>query len=194
MPTDATGTPTSLGIPKYNTSADAPSGLGFNAAMDEIDVLLGQRVAAPAGITTGEVPVWNGTTWVRSSVTRVGTASLGSGTPDATKFLRGDGSWATTPVIPVVVRGSVTSAGVVNLGSGFTASRSSTGVYTVTFSSAFSSVPIVVFSQNGAATGNVTAVGFVNGITTTTTTIQFFNATSAASVDAPFAFVAYAVA
>lgn len=43
MATDATGTPTSLGIPKYNTSADAPSGLGFNAAMDTIDALLVAR-------------------------------------------------------------------------------------------------------------------------------------------------------
>ena len=44
MATDATGTPTSLGIPKYNTSVDAPSGLGFNAAMDSINTLLQDRV------------------------------------------------------------------------------------------------------------------------------------------------------
>lgn len=41
MATDATGTPTSKGIPKYDTANDAPSGLGFNAAMDAIDSLLG---------------------------------------------------------------------------------------------------------------------------------------------------------
>lgn len=40
MATDATGPPTPKGIPKYNTSVDAPSGLGFNAAMDAIDTLL----------------------------------------------------------------------------------------------------------------------------------------------------------
>jgi hypothetical protein len=56
-----------LGIPKFNTSADAPSGLGFNAAMDSIDALVSARVTKPSGISTGEVPVWNGTTWVRSS-------------------------------------------------------------------------------------------------------------------------------
>ena len=40
MATDATGTPTALGIPKFNTSVDAPSGLGSNAQMDSIDGLL----------------------------------------------------------------------------------------------------------------------------------------------------------
>lgn len=40
MATDATGTPTSLGIPKYNTAVDAPTGRGFNAAMDVIDGLI----------------------------------------------------------------------------------------------------------------------------------------------------------
>jgi len=67
MATDRTGTLTSLGIQKYNTSADAPSGLGFNGALDDIDALLAARVTKPAGIVSGEVPVWNGTTWVRSS-------------------------------------------------------------------------------------------------------------------------------
>jgi hypothetical protein len=67
MPTDATGTPTSLGIRKYNTSGDAPSGLGFNGAMDDIDALLVGRVTKPAGIALGEVPVWNGSTFVRNS-------------------------------------------------------------------------------------------------------------------------------
>jgi hypothetical protein len=93
--TDATGTPTAKGIPKYNTANDAPSGLGFNAAMDAIDTLLDSYVGKPSGIVSGEAVVWNGSAWVRSSVTRIGVGSLGSGTPDSTKFLRGDGAWAT---------------------------------------------------------------------------------------------------
>jgi len=40
MAQDATGTPTPKGIPKFNTAVDAPSGKGFNAAMDVIDGLL----------------------------------------------------------------------------------------------------------------------------------------------------------
>lgn len=93
MATDATGTPTALGIPKINTSVDAPSGLGTNAAMDSIDALLQARVTIPASLASQEVPVWNGSAFVRSSVTNIGPTSLGSGTPDATKYLRGDGSW-----------------------------------------------------------------------------------------------------
>jgi hypothetical protein len=94
MATDATGAPTSLGIPKFDVNADAPSGLGGNAQMDSIDALIAARVTKPAGIVSGEVPVWNGTTWVRSTTTNIGLTSLGSGTPDATKYLRGDGLWA----------------------------------------------------------------------------------------------------
>lgn len=71
MATDATGTPTSPdSIPKYLTSADAPSGKGFNAAMDAIQAALTASYARkPAGLSTGEIPVWNGSAWVRSSTT-----------------------------------------------------------------------------------------------------------------------------
>ena len=94
MATDATGVATSPdSIPTYNTSVDAPSGLGFNAAMAAIQTALSARPKTPAGIATGEAMVWNGTTFVRSSATNIGPTSLGSGAPDATKFLRGDGSW-----------------------------------------------------------------------------------------------------
>lgn len=93
MPTDLTGTPTSLGIGTYNVDADAPSGLGFNAAMSQIDALIASRIGTPAGITTGEIPVWNGSTWVRSSTLRPAQSSLATGTPGILTFLRGDGAW-----------------------------------------------------------------------------------------------------
>lgn len=76
MATDATGAPTPLGIPKYNTSADAPSGLGFNAAMDALDALIAAKVSKPAGIVSGEAAVWNGSSFDRSSVTKLGIGSL----------------------------------------------------------------------------------------------------------------------
>lgn len=40
MATDATGTPTSLGIPTFTTAGDAPTGRGVNAMMAAIDDLL----------------------------------------------------------------------------------------------------------------------------------------------------------
>jgi hypothetical protein len=53
VPTDATGTPTSLGIPTFNVDVDEPSGLGFNEAMAVIDSLLVARsgVSSFAGRT-----------------------------------------------------------------------------------------------------------------------------------------------
>lgn len=99
MATDATGTPTSPdGIPTYNTSVDAPSGLGANAIVAAIQTALVNRILKPLGILTGEFPVYNGTTFDRSTTTRPSASSLGTGTPDATKFLRGDGAW-TVPTV-----------------------------------------------------------------------------------------------
>jgi hypothetical protein len=51
--------------------------------MDALDALIAARVTKPAGVLSGDVPVWNGTTFVRPS----GTPSLGA-------FLRGDATWA----------------------------------------------------------------------------------------------------
>jgi microcystin-dependent protein len=61
LATDATGTPTPLGIPTYNINVDAPSGNGNNAQMQAIDALLQARatVASPAfsGNPTAPTPV-----------------------------------------------------------------------------------------------------------------------------------------
>lgn len=95
MATDATGIPTSPdNIPTYNTAVDSPSGNGFNAAMAQIQTALSSRVTIPAGLVSTEVPVWNGSAWVRSSTTQIGPASLGTGAPSILSFLRGDGAWA----------------------------------------------------------------------------------------------------
>lgn len=64
MAVDATGTPTTLGIPRYDVTNDAPSGLGFNAAMQEIDDLLAGRIAKPATPVEGDALVYSGGEWV----------------------------------------------------------------------------------------------------------------------------------
>lgn len=106
MATDATGTPTAKGIPTYNPDVDAPSGLGFNAAMQAIDQLLNNYAGNISGIAVGEAAVWNGSAWVRSTTQLIGATSLGSGTPDAGKFLRGDGAWAGTASYGTALPGS----------------------------------------------------------------------------------------
>lgn len=73
MATDATGTPTSLGIRKYNPDADAPSGLGFNGAMDDIDALLVGRVAKTLWTTAGDILYASGV----STPVRLGIGSTG---------------------------------------------------------------------------------------------------------------------
>lgn len=84
MATDATGTPTAkFSIPKFNTSADAPSGLGTNAMMDAIDTLISNL--GISGIANTDVPVYNSVTgkWIAAT-----------GIKNGTKFLRDDGTWA----------------------------------------------------------------------------------------------------
>ena len=76
MAVDATGTPTALGIPTFLVGTDAPTGNGGNAQMSSIDALIQGRVPIPGGIAAGEVPVWNGSTWVRSSVTGIAPSSI----------------------------------------------------------------------------------------------------------------------
>jgi hypothetical protein len=66
--------------------------------MDAIDALLQQRPAAPSGIVSGEAMIYNGTTWVRSSVTGLTPSGIAGYPADATKFLRGDGNWAVVSV------------------------------------------------------------------------------------------------
>lgn len=85
MATDATGTPTSPdNIPTYNTAVDAPSGKGFNAAMAAIQAALSSRLSTPAGIAAGEVPIWDGSTWVRSSNSSLRINNAGQALPKVT--------------------------------------------------------------------------------------------------------------
>lgn len=89
MATDATGTPSSLGIPKYNTAADAPSGKGLNAIIDSINTLLVARATLATPTFTGTVTLPNTITLASGSVfTWNGDANLYRA---SSVFLRTDG-------------------------------------------------------------------------------------------------------
>jgi len=55
MATDATGTPTALGIPTYETSQDLPSGVGLNNIVAVLDTLITARIAKAMLTTTGDI-------------------------------------------------------------------------------------------------------------------------------------------
>lgn len=98
MATGATGTPTTnYSIPKYSTSADAPSGVGFNNAMDAIDTVIktldDAKIDAPASPADGDALVYDSGsgTWV------AGTASNPSVTPiQLLNPLDGNAFWTVT--------------------------------------------------------------------------------------------------
>lgn len=79
MATGATGTPTTLGIPKLSPSADAPSGVGINNMMDAIDALVADRIEKPAAPTTGQGLVWDGSAWVADDI--LGVPGYGTSLP-----------------------------------------------------------------------------------------------------------------
>jgi len=60
--------------------------------MGQIDALIAARVSKPSGIVAGEVPVWNGTGWDRSSVTKVSLSSITD--PGAGKVVTSTGAGA----------------------------------------------------------------------------------------------------
>ncbi|HJS93745.1 MAG TPA: hypothetical protein VJ741_05740 [Solirubrobacteraceae bacterium] len=102
-------------IPTINTSVDAPSGLGINAIVQAVQTALSARPSTPAGIAAGEAMIWNGSTFVRSSVTKLSISSLSGFPNDATQALKGDGTWGQPPDFEIgydqVTSGSIAISG-----------------------------------------------------------------------------------
>lgn len=91
---------------------------------------------------------------------------------------------AASATTQVVAHGTVSSAGTLLTGQGFTSVRSALGLYALTWTTAFGSVP-------GVTVGRDTSFGFAR-VTPTTTgcTIEFSDVAGTAGVDAPFGVVA----
>jgi hypothetical protein len=168
LATDATGTPTTLGIPTYNINVDAPSGNGFNAAMAVIDSLIQARapLASPAftGTPTAPTPVsTDNTTKIATTafVKAQGYATLASpaltGTPTAPTAASTDNSTLLATTAFVKSQGYLTSAPVTTVFGRAGAVVAASGDYTaamVTNAADLSSAAAQVF------TGLVQANGF----------------------------------
>jgi hypothetical protein len=63
--------------------------------MDALDALISARVTKPVGIATGQIPVWNGSTFVAKNTSQITTSALSVGPPASPS----DGDiWAATAV------------------------------------------------------------------------------------------------
>lgn len=87
-----------------------------------------------------------------------------------------------------VVRGRITSAGGVTLGSGFTATRLATGLHVITFSPAFAGTPALTLSPSVASTGGPYC-DHTNGVTSGTGGVRITTA-SGTNIDDTFDFIA----
>lgn len=86
------------------------------------------------------------------------------------------------------LRGTILSGGNKLSGTGFSSVKNSTGNYTITYDTAFSLRPellLAVFSSSGNPLGIISTAGNENAFT-----VQVFNTTTGAAVDAIFGFAA----
>lgn len=87
-----------------------------------------------------------------------------------------------------IIRGTVSSAGAIVVGSGFTVSRTGVGQYTVTFTTAFADHPTVTLGAG------ITVANYAVKLTTRSATAIAVNtitiAAAPANVDAEFSFIA----
>ena len=88
-----------------------------------------------------------------------------------------------------IVRGTVSGAGGIILGSGFTVSRDSAGRYTITFTTPFAGTPTVTSVTEHDP--GIIRTSETDGVTTSTAVILVWNVSNlATTVDGPFHFIA----
>jgi hypothetical protein len=87
-----------------------------------------------------------------------------------------------------IMRGTVSAAGAVVAGAGFTPARTAVGIYTVTFSTVMSSAPSVALVAG--STGGAYAVKVSTPPTTSGFGVTAFLTTTAANFDGEFHFIA----
>jgi H-type lectin domain len=87
-----------------------------------------------------------------------------------------------------VIRGTVNAAGALSAGEGFSVSRPSTGVYSITFSTSFSDTPVIIGGLS-TLSGVGVFIADVTAVSNTGFTMVMYNSSSAA-VNQSFSFIA----
>lgn len=107
MSANATGTPTSLGIPTFNVNQDILKGQGVNEMMAAIDPLIAGRMFAPTSPTNNQVVKWStaGGAWIADFVAPGELKQAGATTG---QVLTWNGSaWAAAPSLPTGASGGM---------------------------------------------------------------------------------------
>lgn len=144
---------------------------------------------------SGDIVLWaNGE---RLRVDSAGNVGVGTSTPASKLEVRGDVRLGTTGQYFApggtenlrIIRGKVSAAGAVSFGSGFTVARTSTGVYTVTYSTAFPSGAWPVVTASAESNGTVARFAMINTPTHISAIVRIVNGSGTAA-DADFYFIA----
>ena len=130
------------------------------------------------------------------TITSTGSVGIGTAAPASTLDVRGDIRLGSAGQYQAasgeeklrILRGRISSSGTVSLGSGFTVSRTGTGLYVITFTTAFSGPPAVTLSPSVGATGGPYNA-HTNGISTVAAGIRIMNG-SGTNIDDAFDFIA----
>jgi hypothetical protein len=143
---------------------------------------------------SGDIALWTGGERLR--VTSAGRVGIGTSTPAVKLEVRGDIRLGSSgeyfaPAGPEnlrILRGKISSTGAILFGSGFTASRSSTGVYGISFSPAYppGEYPILTASAESSGSARFAMVNFPTHIAVA---IRIVNG-SGTAVDSDFYFIA----
>lgn len=144
----------------------------------------------------GDIVLWAGAERLRVDYP-TGNVGVGTATPASKLEVRGDirlgasGEYFT----PAggenlrIIRGKVSAAGNVSFGTGFTAVRNSTGVYSITYSTPFPTGQWPVITASAESNGSVARFAMINTPTHIAALIRIVNG-SGAVADADFYFIA----